>query len=191
MATPAFGQPDSSPAQPAEQPASTSKPKWSLTKLVTGALATIAAVATLIANIRGIETFLQPSVTGPWLLTMNIQQSSYQPYVGHSATFTLSLISDGHLVTGSGEKIQVDGKDIPFGQHQPITVSGPISGTALTLDYKEKAGPDGAARETTGQLDLTIHRAGLLSRTAASLSGKFNGTAAESSGTITAVPHTP
>jgi|SRR6516162_1080404 hypothetical protein len=108
----------SSPApSPSHEPApSQPKPFWNPGKLIATALAVIAAVAGLIANLTGIFQFLQPSLSGQWLLTMHIQQSTDSAYVGKTATFQIFLINDGQNVTGAGEKIQVDGKDIPIAE---------------------------------------------------------------------------
>ena len=57
------------------------------------------------------------------------------------------------------------------------------------MTYDEKPGPDGRARETSGQFTLNVIRAGILSRRAARMDGAFTGTAAAMTGTVTAEPH--
>src|SRR5580692_6580837 len=107
-----------------EQPASRQESFWKPTKIITTALALIAAVAGLIANVQGIARFFQPSLSGQWLLTVKNTESSYKPYIGMTSTFELVLLHDGDTVSGDGEKVQVEGKNIPIAQHQPIHVMG-------------------------------------------------------------------
>ncbi|HEY6342020.1 MAG TPA: hypothetical protein VIY49_11045 [Bryobacteraceae bacterium] len=163
--------------------------RWSFRKvgkIIAATVAGIAAIAGLMANLSSIGAFFQPSLSGQWRLTLTIRQSSYKEYIGQSATFQVFLVYDGNNLNGSGEKIQVDGKDIPVGQHQPITMTGEISGSQVIFSYREKPGPDGKARETSGQFVLDIIRHGILNRTASRMQGTFSGTAAATTGTAVA-----
>jgi hypothetical protein len=160
---------------------------WKPGKVITAGLALVAAVAGLIANVQGIADFMQPSLSSQWLLTETNAESSYKPYIGMTSTFQLFLLHDGHNLKGDGEKIQVDGKDIPIAQHQPITVTGDVSSGDVILKYVEKPGPNGAARTTTGEFSLKTIRSGMFSRQVARLEGSFWGTAAATSGTVVAI----
>jgi hypothetical protein len=170
-----------------EQAPPQKEPFWKPGKFITGGLAVIGALGGLIANVQNIADFLQPSLSGDWVLTEKITKSSYRAYVGHTATFSLFLVHHGHTLTGSGEKLQVDGKDIPTGQHQPIRVTGEVSGEEAILRYDQKPGPDGAARETSGGFTLKTVRSGFLRRQVDRLEGTFSGDAAATSGTAVSV----
>jgi hypothetical protein len=161
---------------------------WKPRRIVTAALASIAAVAGLIANVGSLTDFLQPSLSGPWLLTLGIQHSSLKSYEGMSATFQLFLVQDAHSITGKGEKIKVNAKDIPASQHQQISLRGTVSGDVATLSFVQTAGRDGAARQTDGELTLKVRRAGILGRQASLLEGSFSGTAASTTGSAVAIP---
>jgi hypothetical protein len=65
-------------------------------------------------------------------------------------------------------------------------MTGEISRSQVIFSYKEKPGPDGKARETSGQFVLNILRDGILSRTASRMQGTFSGTAAATTGTAIA-----
>lgn len=161
---------------------------WRPRRIVGAGLTCIAAVAGLIANVGSLTDFMQPSLSGPWLLTLDIQHSSLKSYEGMSATYQLYLVQDAHNITGRGEKIKVNAKDIPAAQHQQITLKGTISGDAVTLSYVQTAGPDHAARQSDGELTLKVVRAGMVSRQASRMSGTFSATAAATTGTAAAIP---
>ena len=131
---------------------------------------------------------IQPLLSGPWLLTLDIRHSSLKSYEGMSATFQLYLVQDAHTVTGMGEKIKVNAKDIPPAQHQQISLKGTVSGDVVTMSYVQTAGPDGASRQTDGEFRLKILRAGMLSRQASRMEGSFSGTAASTTGNAVAIP---
>ena len=58
---------------------------WRPRRIVGAGLTCIAAVAGLIANVGSLTDFMQPSLSGPWLLTINIQQSSLKSYDSFSS----------------------------------------------------------------------------------------------------------
>jgi hypothetical protein len=157
-------------------------------RVVAAGFTCLAAVAGLIANVGSVADFMQPSVSGPWLLTLDIQHSSLKSYEGMNATFQLYLVQDAHSVTGKGEKIKVNARDIPAAQHQQISLKGTVAGGVVTMSYVQTAGPDRAARQSDGELTLQVVRAGMLSRQAARLEGSFSGTAAATTGKAVAVP---
>ena len=100
---------------------------WKPRRIIAAALTSIAAVAGLIANVGSLTDVMQPSLSGPWLLTLDIRSSSLKSYEGMSATFQLYLVQDAHSVTGRGEKIKVNAQEIPAAQHQQISLKGTIS----------------------------------------------------------------
>jgi hypothetical protein len=162
---------------------------WRPIRVLTFVLAVIGGAATLIANVGVITAAFEPSLSGAWVLTLDNKNSSLKTYQGMSSTYQLYLVQDDadHL-TGTGEKIKVNGKDIPMGQHERLDLKGSVSGGLVAIDFIQKAGPDGAARQTNGELNLKILRAGRLSKHASRLEGSFSSTAASTSGTALAVP---
>src|SRR5580700_10800176 len=86
-------------------------------RFITSALALIAGAGTLIANIDIITTAFEPSLSGSWVLTLSNRSSTMKTYEGMIFTYQLYLVQDANHVTGRGEKIKVNGKDIPTGQH--------------------------------------------------------------------------
>lgn len=157
-------------------------------RLITSALALIAGAGTLIANIDIITAAFEPSLSGAWMLTLTNKNSALKTYEGMNFTYQLYLVQDANRVTGRGEKIEVNGKDIPTGQHQTIDLTGSVSGGVVTIGFIQKAGPDGAARPTNGDLSLRIVRAGRLSQKVSRMEGNFSSTAAATTGTAVAIP---
>jgi hypothetical protein len=163
---------------------------WKPGRMIAAGLITgTAVVAGLISNVGTITDFIQPSLSGPWLVTMNIKESSLKRYDSMNTTFQLYLVQDGHSVTGTGEKTKVDGQDIPIAQHQQMKVSGSVSGGRVSLQYTQTAGADGASRKTDGMFDFKVIRSGIFSRQAARMEGTFSGTAASTSGDAVAIPN--
>jgi hypothetical protein len=161
---------------------------WRPLRFITSALAFIAGAGTLIANIDTITAAFEPSLSGAWVLTLSNKNSAIKTYEGLNLTYQLYLVQDANHVTGRGEKIKVNGKEIPSGQHQQIDLKGSISGSVVTIDFIQRAGRDGAARQTDGDLSLKIVRAGRLSRQVSRLEGSFSSTAASTTGTALAIP---
>ncbi|HTT61227.1 MAG TPA: hypothetical protein VMG35_05280 [Bryobacteraceae bacterium] len=160
---------------------------WKPWRIVAGVLTSIAAVAGLIANVGAVTDFMQPSVSGPWLLTLSIQHSSVKRFEGTTAAFQVYLDQDGHRVTGKGEKVKVNDQRIPRGQHQLLSLRGTVSGDVVTMEYGES---NGDSRQTVGEFTLKIRREGKLSRQTSRMEGSFSGTAASTSGTAVAVRQT-
>lgn len=158
-------------------------------RVITFVLAAIGGAATLIANVGVIKAVFEPSLSGAWVLTLDNKTSSVNAYKGMNSTYQLYLVQDesDHL-TGTGEKIKVNGADIPTGQHEHLDLKGSVSGGVVAIDFIQKAGPDGAARQTNGNLNLKIFRAGRLSQHVARLEGSFSSTAASTTGTAVATP---
>jgi hypothetical protein len=165
---------------------------WKPIRVITSVLAFIGGAATLIANVDTFKAVFEPSLGGAWVLTLNNKNSSLKTYEGMNSTYQLYLVEDDadHL-TGTGEKIKVNGKDIPTAQHERLDLKGSVSGGVVAITFIQKAGPDGAARQTTGDLNLKILRAGKLSHRVSRLDGSFSSTAASTTGTALATPQLP
>ena len=57
-----------------------------------------------------------------------------------TTTFSVNPVQNGNNLIGDGEKVQVDGKDIPRGQHELISLTGQVSGNNAFLEFKERSG---------------------------------------------------
>jgi hypothetical protein len=188
MAAPATSLTDN-PGKPYVTEAKTSSPTFFRhpTKMIGTALAIIAGVAGLIANVSSIEEFFEPSLAGTWQLSLTIKASNGNLYTGDTAAYHLYLDANGDSLKGTGEKFQFNGKELPSSQKQPITVLGQLSGNSVILNFKQEPAPDGRARETIGQFTLNLDRPWFLSRQVSDMRGTFSGTAADWRGTVVAV----
>jgi hypothetical protein len=162
------------------KPPSPEKPFWNPLKLIAATIAAIAAVAGLISNVESILDFLQPSVSGQWMLTQTVGTSN--------ATFVLNLDQHGHKLTGDAIQIQVDGQAIPPARQNEMKLRGQISGTDVMLEYTEKPAHQGSGHETLGELSLNVIRPGVLTRRISRMEGTFSATEASTSGKSVAVP---
>jgi hypothetical protein len=161
-------------------------------KLITTLAAGLAGIAALITNIDTIADLFTPSVAGAWQITETIKKSTYMPYIGERATYRVTLYQDGSKVSGTGEKIMVNDKQIPPSQKQPLEIiGGNIEGGELKVSFKLEPAPDKAARETRGEFNWHVVRGGIFKTTAIRLEGTFWGTVADTQGDAVAVRWQP
>ena len=109
--------------------------------MVAAALTSLAAVAGLIANVGSLTDFMQPSLSGPWLLTLDIQHSSLKSYEGMSATFQLYLVQDAHSVTGRGGELTLKIFRAGMLSRQASRMQGSFSATAAATTGSAVATP--------------------------------------------------
>lgn len=86
----------------------------------------------VVGGFLGIYTFLQGysryNLSGKWIITNTIQSTSYQPYQGLKLGYTVFLTQRGTDITGDGEKESENGRDLPPGAHNHISITGSIRG---------------------------------------------------------------
>ncbi|HEX7182861.1 MAG TPA: PBP1A family penicillin-binding protein [Thermoanaerobaculia bacterium] len=116
-------------------------------------------------------------LSGWWEMTNRIQSTNYAQYKGLRLGYRVNLEQEGNRITGRGQKWTEDGRTLPSSARTPITVTGTIDGRKVTLKFTEQ----GAKRATSGGFEWTLSA----NRTA--LRGSFWSTAADTSGSSTAV----
>lgn len=113
------------------------------------------------------------NLSGEWILTNTIEQTSYSNYQGLRLGYRIYLQQDGNSLKGNGEKRWENGVEISSPTARtPIYLEGTISGDSVTLNITEV----GAKRTTAGQITLTVHP------DTNTLDGSFSSNAADSSG---------
>lgn len=115
-------------------------------------------------------------LTGQWEMTNHVVAANYAPYRGLRLGYRISLQQRGSIVTGQGQKVSENDREIGMGARVPINVSGKLEGRQLKLSFVEQ----GALRSTTGSFQLEVNETGT------GLTGTFMQTAAKSRGTTTA-----
>jgi hypothetical protein len=80
----------------------------------------------------------EPDLSGRWLLTNAIEDTSYGPYAGMRIRFRVRLEQHGDRIVGHGEKFTVDDKPVPPSQRTPIMLEGSIRGRDVTVSFVER-----------------------------------------------------
>jgi hypothetical protein len=110
-------------------------------------------------------------------MTNTIQSTNYADFKGLRLGYRVQLEQDGDRIVGRGQKWSENGRTLPASARTPLTVTGKVEGSKVTLEFKER----GAKRTTTGGFSWT------LSADRTSLRGSFWSTAADTSGRSLAV----
>jgi hypothetical protein len=130
----------------------------------------------VVGSFLGIYTFLQGysryDLSGKWIITNTIQSTSYQPYQGLKLDYTVFLSQHGTDITGYGEKESENGRDLPPGAHNHISITGSIRGKKITATFVE----EGTRRKTEGTFEWTCEPGNN------TLAGTFTSTAADTAG---------
>jgi hypothetical protein len=114
-------------------------------------------------------------LSGFWTLDTRVESSSYGGYEGLQLGYRLQLEEDGNRVSGSGIKIQENGRSLDDRAQTPIVVRGTRDGNRITLTFTEQ----GARRSSEGKMILDVSDDGVLR-------GRFSSSAARSTGTAEA-----
>jgi len=115
-------------------------------------------------------------LSGRWLFTNEIDQSSTPSFVHLTLGFQLQLVQDGMHVRGHGLKTTENGHAVTQRAQTPIVVVGTVKENRLTLAFMEQ----GTRRTSTGDFQLDVAKDG-------SLQGRFSTDAAMSAGHTRAV----
>ena len=131
---------------------------------------------TVIGGVLGIVSFIGTyspyNLNGPWTITNTIQSTTYTPFKNLKVGYHVFLTQKGTDITGTGEKWSENGVELPPPAHTPITITGSIHRTKVTLTFRE----DGTKRPTEGTFNWTYQKK------PQTLSGNFTTTAADASG---------
>ena len=91
-------------------------------------------------------------LSGSWVLTNRIEQSSVAAFHDLTLTFRLQLNQDGNHVSGQGLKWEENGRPIHSRGRTPIAVKGTIEGNKVVLSFTER----GTRRTSHGRLELQL-----------------------------------
>lgn len=115
-------------------------------------------------------------LSGWWMLTNEIEESSVNAYNDLTLGFSVQLDQIGNRVSGKGFKLLENGRPVASRSRVPITVYGTVAGSRLALTFTER----GARRTSRGSLQMELMHDG-------SLDGRFASDAAGSRGRAHAV----
>jgi hypothetical protein len=86
-------------------------------------------------------------LSGAWMLTNEVQSTSYKAFEGLQLGYRLTLAQDGAIVTGRGEKWTENGREVPSSRRTPISVAGTLHQGRLDLSFTER----GTRRSSAGR----------------------------------------
>ena len=115
-------------------------------------------------------------LSGAWLVTNTIQETSRGAFRGLRIRFRVELRQDGSRLAGQGRKFSVDDRPVAPGERTPIDLEGEISDRQVVLRFVEH----GRWRTTRGAFRWQISSDG------DRLVGTFDSTAAGSAGVSSA-----
>ena len=115
-------------------------------------------------------------LSGWWMLTNQIEQSSRTSFSDLSLGFRLRLDQTGNRVRGHGFKWLENGHPVALPNRTPIIAVGTMEGSRLVLTFTER----GARRTSSGSFEMQLADDG-------SLHGRFSSDAGRSSGSAQAV----
>jgi hypothetical protein len=115
-------------------------------------------------------------LSGPWLVTNTIQETSRGAFRGLRIRFRVELRQDGSRLTGHGRKFTVDDRPVAPGDQTPIDLEGEVSDQQVVLRFVEH----GRWRTTRGSFRWQVSSDG------ERLVGSFGSTAAASAGASSA-----
>jgi hypothetical protein len=115
-------------------------------------------------------------LTGAWLVTNTIQESSRGAFRGLRIRFRVELRQDGNRLTGRGRKFTVDDRPVAPGERTPIDLEGEIRDGQVVLRFVEH----GRWRATRGAFRWRVSSDG------ERLVGSFDSTAAATAGVSSA-----
>jgi hypothetical protein len=111
-------------------------------------------------------------LSGKWTILNSVDTTAYGSFKNMKIGFDVSINQTGSTFTGKGRKVSENGRSLPAGSRTPIQVQGSINGDRIEATFIE----EGTARKSNGKFVWRIDRAGR------GLTGRFDTTAARSSG---------
>jgi hypothetical protein len=122
-----------------------------------------------------LASFGPVNLTGEWLVTNTVVETSHPPYRNLRLEFRVVVRQDGVAFTGTGEKARENGRPIPVSARSPLRLQGRVvDGSVIEATFQE----DGRSRHTQGEFRLTL-------RDGYHLTGTFTSTAADARGAST------
>lgn len=137
---------------------------------------TIAAIVGIVGGGLAIQDYFEKhpryDLSGRWTIETKVEHTSYAPYQGTQATFTVAFTQIGTQITGVGEKTSVLGQPVSGHEHTRIEIQGKLDGGRIHAMFTEH----GVKRDTSGVFDWKVTDnvrlwVGTFSSTAADTSG--------------------
>lgn len=115
-------------------------------------------------------------VSGRWLVTNTIADTSYAAFRGLRIRFRVELAQQGTRITGKGLKFTVSDRPVPPAQRTTLDLEGTIRGRDVVVHFREH----GARRRSRGTFRWRLSADGR------NLQGRFESTAAATGGVSSA-----
>lgn len=140
-------------------------------------------IFTLILFLLNEYVFPKSNLSGEWLTTIKVQETSYKPFRDITIEYKIHLIQKGYELSGSGEKIKdikSDGKETVFLRENRVIVD--VDGYFERKYFRKSKvflniNEEGRKRETRATYFLTVINNN-------NLNGHFISTAADAKGLI-------
>ncbi|EMF8824882.1 hypothetical protein P3526_21625 [Vibrio parahaemolyticus] len=142
-------------------------------KVIASLVTLISVIAATIGIVQYFESKLEHDFTGQWKLNLIIENTAYNPYQGMEIGYQVYLNQSSDNITGTGEKVSENHKNLPISQRVKIDMQGRLIGSQLDLLFTLY----GHKRDTIGQFRLTTINGD-------ELEGTFSTTGSSASGSV-------
>jgi hypothetical protein len=122
-----------------------------------------------------LETREPIDITGEWKMMFEINESSYNPYIGNKSGYKVYFVQKDREIKGDGESWEFD-SDLKYDIHRPIIFNGKISKYSVSANYTLY----GKNRTTYGIINLKVDPNDKF------MEGDFSGTGADVKGVVKA-----
>jgi hypothetical protein len=119
-----------------------------------------------------------PDVSGSWKYNFITEQTSYRAFKGLKATWKMYITQDGNKVSGTGEAIAQNDIVLPTRKRITMNLIGTIKDDILTVTFNVV---NPSSRNSSGSFTMYLGE-----KVGGYYKGKFNGTAANSTGQVIA-----
>jgi hypothetical protein len=115
----------------------------------------------------------QFDLTGEWRITNHVESAKLKNFEGLRLEFRIFIDQSGSQVTGRGEKVAVNGRELPAGSRTGIVIhTGTVAARHVRATFEEF----GEKRRTIGTFEWTIEPGGRI------MNGRFTSLASDSHG---------
>lgn len=143
-------------------------------------------------NFMNITSGFAPDVSGVWKLTVKNQDANLEKFRGNVYQWKMFLQQNECEIKGNGEKTMENDSAISAVHRQKIVLrDGRVGYFKLSFNYDLLPADDSKSRRTTGRMEFAIVRKWKVVGKVERIYGTFQGTAADSRGTLEAIPDLP
>jgi hypothetical protein len=121
------------------------------------------------------ETREPIDISGEWKVIFEINESSYDPYVGNESGYKIYFSQKDREIKADGESWEFE-SNLNYDVHRPITFSGKIDKYTIDSNYTLY----GLERTSYGKIEVTVDHNGKY------MEGTFSGTGADVKGIVKA-----